>query len=163
MRDNRRDSLTTTVDTIEGARYFLTFYARNDGNGGDTDELRVRWNDAWATTILPGDEWQQYSLFLEADSSQTQLDFLEVGDGDGAGPYIDGVQLHVHNGNSSEAFELSLAAQASSQTYTPGIGAVAIGTGIGLQGEAIQSVTATLSGNADGNQELISFNPSSIP
>ena len=64
VRDNRRDSLHTTVDTIEGARYFLTFYARNDGNGGDTDELRVRWNDNWATTILPGDEWQQYSLFL---------------------------------------------------------------------------------------------------
>ena len=85
VRDNRRDSLTTTVDTTNGARYFLTFYARNDGIGGDTDELRVRWNDAWATTILPGDEWQQYSIFVEADSNQTQLDFLEVGDGDGDG------------------------------------------------------------------------------
>ena len=161
VRDNRRDSLTTFVDTIEGARYFLTFYARNDGGGGDTDELRVRWNDEWATTILPGDEWQQYGLFVDAEGSQTQLDFLEVGDGDGAGPLIDGIQLHVHNG--SENFDLSLASEASLATYTPGIGAIPIGTGIGLQGSVIQSVTATLSGNVDGNQEVISVSTVNIP
>ena len=160
VRDNRRDSLTANVDTTEGFRYFLTFYARNDGNGGDTDELRVRWNNEWATTILPGDEWQQYSLFVTADASTTQLDFLEVGDGDGSGPQIDGIQLHVHNG--AQAFELNLANEAVEQTYTPGIGAIPVGGGIDLQGEVIQSVTATLSGNVDGVQELIAFSSASV-
>lgn len=161
VRDNRRDSLTANVDTTEGVRYFLTFYARNDGNGGDTDELRVRWNNEWATTIQPSDEWQRYSLFLRADTTgTTQLDFLEVGDGDGDGPHIDGIQLHVHNG--AQAFELSLANESDEQTYTPGIGAQPIGADINLQGEVIQSVTATLSGNIDGAQELIAFSSANV-
>jgi len=95
---------------------------------------------------------------LNADSDRTQIDFLEVGDGDGSGPQIDGIQLHVHNG-ASESFALSLPGQASSQTYTPGIGAVGVGSEIGLQGQAIQSATVTLSGNVDGSQELLAFEP----
>lgn len=156
VRNNRRDSLSAQIDTNPGERYFLTFYARNDGDGGDTDELRVRWNNEWATTILPGNEWQQYSLLVSAgEGDTTLLDFLEVGDGDGEGPQIDGVQLHVHNG--AQAFELSLANGSDEQTYTPGIGSQPLGADVNLEGALIQSVTVTLSGDVDGVQELIAF------
>ena len=61
-----------------------------------------------------------------------------------------------------QAFELSLADESTEQTYTPGIGAIPIGGDIDLQGEVIQSVTATLNGNIDGVQELIAFSSANV-
>ncbi len=95
--DSHRDVVWQDFDTVAGASYYLTFDMRVDGElGFKADEIRVQWNNEWASTMYAGAEWQNYGLLLQADSEQSRLMFLEPGDGnngDGSGPWIDNVRL----------------------------------------------------------------------
>lgn len=92
-----RDVIWHDFDTVDGATYYVTFDMRVDGDMDyKADEVRVQWNNEWASTMYAGSDWQNYGLMLEADSAQSRLMFLEPGDGnrgDGSGPWIDNVQL----------------------------------------------------------------------
>ena len=94
---SHRDVIWQDFDTVAGASYYLTFDMRVDGElGFKADEIRVQWNNEWASTMYAGAEWQNYGLLLQADSEQSRLMFLEPGDGnngDGSGPWIDNVRL----------------------------------------------------------------------
>ncbi len=93
----QRDVVFQDFDTVVGATYYVSFDLKVDGpQDNNTDELRVRWNNQWATTLHGSTEWQTYGIMLEADSDISRLTFLEPGDGnngDGSGPLIDSVQL----------------------------------------------------------------------
>ncbi len=93
----QRDIIFQDLTTVAGASYYVQFDVRSDGSqDNNSDELRVRWNDQWATTIHPDADWQSHTIMVNADSVSTQLVFLEPGDGDngeGSGPWIDNVQL----------------------------------------------------------------------
>ena len=91
-----RDVVFTDVDTVAGETYYVTFDLRTNGDQvASPDELRVRWNDAWATTILGTSEWTNHALVLTATSDLTQLAFLEPGEttGNGSGPLIDNIRI----------------------------------------------------------------------
>ena len=83
-----RDAVFQELATAEEGLYFLNFFAR----GEQGSELRVRWNDAWATTLAPTQHWQSYGILLEADSVATQLGFVE-GSAGNPSIWIDQVQL----------------------------------------------------------------------
>jgi cyclophilin family peptidyl-prolyl cis-trans isomerase len=95
--DTQRDIVFQDVATVAGATYYVKFDVRSDGAQDDnSDELRVRWNNQWATTINPDADWQSHTIMVNADSDLTRLTFLEPGDGnngEGSGPWIDNVQL----------------------------------------------------------------------
>jgi cyclophilin family peptidyl-prolyl cis-trans isomerase len=95
--DSHRDVIWHDFETVAGATYYVTLDMRADGElSYKADEIRVQWNNDWASTMYAGSNWQNYGLMLKADSSQSRLMFLEPGDGnhgDGSGPWIDNVQL----------------------------------------------------------------------
>ena len=84
--------IATTPDTT----YYVTFDYRVDpDSSADPDELRIRWNNAWAATFTGTGEWQSVGILLDADADTTRLTFREAGGdtGDGASPQIDNVQI----------------------------------------------------------------------
>lgn len=168
VTDSNRDIVFRNIDTVAGSSYYVTFDLRVDGDvSAESDELRVRWNDAWASTILADSQWQNYGLMLTADSAETNLAFLEPTLGDGSGPLIDNVRVFsilqndiVLDANGSEAGTTGAA------TYNPGAGSQNIGGQITLEhpsGDRISSATITLNGVVDGNNELIAINVANIP
>lgn len=90
------DQVVQDISTVNGATYYVAFDLRSDSTvNSDADELRVRWNDEWAATFIPTDQWQSYGILLDAGSDLTQLIFREAGEdtGDGASPQIDNVRV----------------------------------------------------------------------
>ena len=90
------DNVFQDIATTPGDTYYVTFDYRVDpDSSADPDQLRVRWNDAWAATFEGTSEWQSVGILLDADSDSTRLNFRERGGtpGDGAGPQIDNVQI----------------------------------------------------------------------
>jgi len=90
------DQVFQDIATEAGRSYYVTFDYRVDPNSSaDPDQLRVRWNNAWAATFVGTSEWQSVGILLDADSDTTRLTFREAGEdtGDGAGPQIDNVQI----------------------------------------------------------------------
>ena len=97
---------------------------KTDGDQSvSADELRVRWNGAWATTVFGTNTWETYAVMVTADSDTTRLTFLEPGEstGDGSGPQIDDIQVFVigdqtlsldFDESTSATMELSLIRQA---------------------------------------------------
>lgn len=92
------DQVFQDIATEADSTYFVTFDYRTDPNSSaDPDQLRVRWNNAWAATFVGTSEWQSVGILLDADSDTTRLTFREAGEdtGDGAGPQIDNVQIFL--------------------------------------------------------------------
>jgi cyclophilin family peptidyl-prolyl cis-trans isomerase len=93
-----RDIVFQDLTTVAGATYYVMFDLKADGpQDNNSDELRVQWNEAWASTIYSTTNWQTYGLAVESDSSMTRLTFLEPGDGnhgEGSGVLIDNVRLY---------------------------------------------------------------------
>lgn len=167
---SQRDIVYRDLETTAGATYIVTFDLRLDGDESlSSDQLRVRWNEAWATTIHGTDQWESYGLFLTADSAETRLMFLEPGEntGEGSGPLIDNVQIFSmpHNDllvdlNGSEAGVDGTA------TFVPGAGSQAIAQELSLEygsGTELTSATVTLGDVVDGASEILAVVPSSIP
>ena len=97
---NLIDQVFQDIDTTPGETYYVTFDYRTDpDSSSDPDQLRVRWNDAWAATFIGTSEWQSVGILLDADSDLTRLTFREAGEdtGDGAGVHIDDVQIFTVN------------------------------------------------------------------
>lgn len=91
------DQVFQDLETVAGATYFVTFDARVDpASDLSADQLRVRFGGEHAATVIANDQWQTYSVLVEASSSISRLNFREAGEdpGDGAGPQIDNVQLY---------------------------------------------------------------------
>jgi cyclophilin family peptidyl-prolyl cis-trans isomerase len=86
--DNFRDAVFQDFATEAGATYYVRFFARSEHG----EQLRVRWNDQWATSLRPGDQWQSYGILVQADSASSQLMFLE-GDQQSQNILIDTVSL----------------------------------------------------------------------
>ena len=90
------DQVFQDIETTPGQTYYVTFDYRTDpDSSADPDQLRVRWNDAWAATFVGTSEWQSVGILLDADSDLTRLTFREAGEdsGDGAGVHIDDLQI----------------------------------------------------------------------
>ena len=90
------DQVFQDIDTEAGRTYYVTFDYRTDPDStADPDQLRVRWNNAWAATFVGTSQWQSVGILLDADSDLTRLNFREAGadTGDGAGPQIDNLQI----------------------------------------------------------------------
>ena len=90
------DQVFQDIETTAGRTYYVTFDYRVDPDStAEPDQLRVRWNNAWAATFVGTSEWQSVGILLDADSDLTRLNFREAGEdpGDGAGVHIDAVQI----------------------------------------------------------------------
>ena len=90
------DQVFQDLETVAGETYFVTFDARVDPTSTlSPDQLRVRFDNQYAATVIANDQWQTYGVLVEASSSSSRLNFREAGEdpGDGAGPQIDNVQL----------------------------------------------------------------------
>jgi hypothetical protein len=165
-RDISYQDLTTEV----GASYYVTFSMKTDGDQSvSSDELRVRWNGAWATTVFGTDTWETYAFMITADSATTRLTFLEPGEstGDGSGPLIDDVQMFVLGDQTlSLDFDESSSGNDGAFTYLPGVGSQAISVGVVIEhsgGGDLTSAVVTLNGAVDGGSELLAVPASSVP
>ncbi len=90
------DQVFQDLETVAGETYLVTFDARVDpASTLSPDQLRVRFDNQYAATVIANDQWQTYSVLVEASSSTSRLNFREAGEdpGDGASPQIDNVQL----------------------------------------------------------------------
>lgn len=157
-----RDVVATNIETSAGERYYVTFAAKNDGDAGDNDEMRVRWNGQWGTTIHADSDWQDYGFIFTADSDETELVFLEASVGDGDGPHLDNVRIYKLDSVSELVVDADVDAEGLTavRSYASGIGAIPIGDRIGLSDADVQSVTLQLNGNVDGNSELLALGSS---
>ncbi|MEL7497007.1 MAG: FKBP-type peptidyl-prolyl cis-trans isomerase [Planctomycetota bacterium] len=166
--ESTRDIIFRELDTTAGASYYITFDMRVDGDTSvDDDEMRVRWNDAWAATLHGDSDWQNYGIMVTADSDTTMLSFLEPGVGDGSGPLIDNVQIFnvLQNDINLDANGIE-AGTTGAATFFPGAGSQNIGSEISLthpSNDRITSATITLNGVVDGNNELIAVAEGLIP
>jgi cyclophilin family peptidyl-prolyl cis-trans isomerase len=94
------DQVFQDLDTVAGETYFVTFDARVDpASALPADQLRVRFDNQHAAAVIANDQWQTYSIVVEATSSTSRLNLREAGEdpGDGASPQIDNVQLFQVN------------------------------------------------------------------
>ncbi|MDE0934340.1 MAG: FKBP-type peptidyl-prolyl cis-trans isomerase [Mariniblastus sp.] len=165
-RDIAYQDLTTEV----GASYYVTFSMKTDGDQSvSSDELRVRWNGEWATTVFGTDTWETYAVMLTADSDTTRLTFLEPGEstGDGSGPLIDDIQVFVVGDQTlSLDFDESTSGSDGAFTYSPGTGSRVISSDVVINhaGDGgLTSAVVTLNGAVDGSSELLAVLASSVP
>ena len=88
------DRVFQDLNTEAGSTYFVMFDLRGDASEVPaSNELRVRWDNAWAGTFIGGDQWQSVGLLLNATTNTTRLVLRETGDGAGSGPLIDNVRI----------------------------------------------------------------------
>lgn len=124
--DSLIDQVFQDIETTPGQTYYVTFDYRTDpDSSADPDQLRVRWNDAWAATFVGTSEWQSVGILLDADSDLTRLTFREAGEdtGDGAGVHIDDLQIFsIDQVVNDLAIDLNGTAEGSeiSQNFTEG-------------------------------------------
>lgn len=160
--DSTKDAAHIELDTTAGVSYYLTFDMKIDlrQDGNNDDELRVRWNDAWAGTFHGDTDWQTFGLMVTADSSQTGLTFLEPSTGDGSGPLIDNVRLYTIQQN-----DISIVASGDA-THFPGAGSQPIAHNLSLthpSADRITSVLITLGDVENGNSEVLAITNSTLP
>ena len=94
------DRVFQDLATEAGETYIVTFDLRADPTSTSApDQLRVRFDNQFAASIVPNDQWQTYSVVVDASSDTSRLTFREPGDapGEGASPQIDNVQLFQIN------------------------------------------------------------------
>ena len=168
--ETHRDIAYHDLATEAGASYYVTFSMKTDGDQSvSSDELRVRWNGEWATTVFGTDTWETYALMVTADSDTTRLTFLEPGEstGDGSGPLIDDVQMFVLGEQAlSLDFDGSTSGNDGTATYLPGVGSQEISPDVVINhaGDGdLTSAVITLNGAVDGSNELLSVVASSVP
>jgi hypothetical protein len=155
--DTRVDRLYRHIQTEVGGTYFLSFDLRaSDGTSDQSQELRVRWNDAWAGTFRGDKDWQSFGMVLTADSDLTRLVLREppFGDhlaGDGSGPFLDNVRLvKVENG-----FGVNFGSE-TEFAFDEGASVQAVALGLELMAPAtLQSAKVELGPTADRNFETL--------
>jgi len=94
------DQVFQNLSTEAGETYLVTFDVRVDPTSSlPADELRVRFDNQYATTVVGNDQWQSHSILVEASSSSSRLTFREPGEdpGGGASPQIDNIQIFQVN------------------------------------------------------------------
>lgn len=166
---SQRDIVYRRLETTPGATYYLTFDARFDGDQSlSSDQLRIRWNDSWAGTIIGTADWETYGLVLTATDAESLLMFLEPGEnlGEGSGPLIDNVQMYTIP---QPSLQVDLNGDDSgvdgATVFIPGAGAQAVAQDIALtnSNSELSSATVTLDGVVDGSREIIAIVNSTIP
>ena len=168
--ETHRDIAYQDLTTEAGASYYVTFSMKTDGDQSvSSDELRVRWNGSWATTVFGTDTWETYGVMVTADSDTTRLTFLEPGEstGDGSGPLVDDVQMFVLGDQTlSLDFDESTSGNDGAFTYSPGTGSRVIASDVVINhaGDGdLTSAVVTLNGVVDGSSELLAVLDSSVP
>ncbi|MCP4773466.1 MAG: DUF642 domain-containing protein [Planctomycetaceae bacterium] len=168
--ETHRDIAYQDLTTEAGASYYVTFSMKTDGDQSvSSDELRVRWNGSWATTVFGTDTWETYGVMVTADSDTTRLTFLEPGEstGDGSGPLVDDIQMFVLGDQTlSLDFDESTSGNDGAFTYSPGTGSRVIASDVVIThaGDGdLTSAVVTLNGVVDGSSELLAVLDSSVP
>ncbi|MDB2318662.1 FKBP-type peptidyl-prolyl cis-trans isomerase [bacterium] len=168
--ETHRDIAYQDLTTEAGASYYVTFSMKTDGDQSvSSDELRVRWNGSWATTVFGTDTWETYGVMVTADSDTTRLTFLEPGEstGDGSGPLVDDIQMFVLGDQTlSLDFDESTSGDNGAFTYSPGTGSRVIASDVVINhaGDGdLTSAVVTLNGAVDGSSELLAVLDSSVP
>lgn len=168
--ETHRDIAYQDLTTEAGASYYVTFSMKTDGDQSvSSDELRVRWNGSWATTVFGTDTWETYGVMVTADSDTTRLTFLEPGEstGDGSGPLVDDIQMFVLGDQTlSLDFDESTSGDNGAFTYSPGTGSRVIASEVVINhaGDGdLTSAVVTLNGAVDGSSELLAVLDSSVP
>lgn len=98
------DQVFQDLGTIPGQTYLVTFDVRADpASSLPADQLRVRFDNQYAATVIGNDQWQSHSILVEASSFSSRLAFREPGEdpGGGASPQIDNIQLFQVNDRTS--------------------------------------------------------------
>ena len=103
------DRVFQDLATEAGSTYVVTFDLRADpASTASPDQLRVRFDNQFAASIVPNDQWQTYSVVVDASSDTSRLIFREAGTdtGSGASPQIDNVQLFQINSTTTPINDL---------------------------------------------------------
>ena len=171
------DMIYQNLQTTPGSTYFVSFDYRTDGPQGTDDitvrdEIRVQWQDVWASTISSEGDWRTVGLFLTADTDSSRLTFREPGDangGDGSGALIDNVQIFEIESVDSQIsldFDPTSTGTAGTAHYVPSVGAQPIVSSAAIQSATsgmITSATVTLGDATDGSSEKLAISPDTIP
>lgn len=165
------DQVFQDIDTEAGRTYYVTFQYRTDPNStAEADQLRVRWNDAWAATFVGTSEWQSVGILLDADSDLTRLNFREAGEdtGDGAGVQIDDVQIfEVDEIANDLAIDLegSGTGTAATSTFIENGAAVEVAADLVISrttGAGLSSATVALLGAAPQATEVLAVDADAV-
>lgn len=158
--DTHVDRLYRYIPTEAGATYVLSFDLKSsDGINDQSQEIRVRWNDAWAGTFRGDKDWQSFGITLRANSDLTRLVLREppIGDfnaGDGSGPMLDNVRLVKVDTTFAVDF-----GSATDFTFDEGDPAQPIASGLQIQAPAmIQGAQVVLSESDDREFESLAVN-----
>jgi cyclophilin family peptidyl-prolyl cis-trans isomerase len=117
------DRVFQDLTTEAGQSYIVTFDARVDPTSTSSpDQLRVRFDNQFAANIIGNDQWQSYSVLVEASSSSSRLTFREPGgdSGDGASPQIDNLRFFQINETTSPINDLVVDANGSADGLNAG-------------------------------------------
>ncbi len=162
------DRVFRDIETQAGSTYFITFDLMAEGDPNDvTNELRVRWNDAWAGTFQGGEDWQSYGIMVKAETSMTRLLLREAPDGGsdvgtGQGPIIDNLQvlmvdtigqdLKVDLNGEGDGYE-------GEANFTEADSAATLAADLNLghlTGQELSSATVRIGNMVDGAAEILS-------
>ena len=153
------DQVFQDIATEAGRSYYVTFDYRVDpDSSADPEQLRVRWNNAWAATFTGTSQWQSVGILLDADSDSTRLNFREAGGatGDGAGPQIDNIQIFSIDQDllvNDLAVDLNGTADGTSvtQTFVEGSNPILVAPDLTLSRESGEELTSALVGLQQGD------------
>ena len=92
---NAQDSISQTVDTVEGKVYNLSFDAKARRAGGGTDTIEVYWNGEKVGEVDPTSAiWETNSFQVVGTGGDDILEFREAGDeNDSLGAHLDNISL----------------------------------------------------------------------
>ena len=165
------DQVFQDIETTPGQTYYVTFDYRTDpDSSADPDQLRVRWNDAWAATFIGTSEWQSVGILLDADSDLTRLTFREAGEdsGDGAGVHIDDLQIFtVDQVVNDFAIDLSGTGDGTSvtQNFTEDADPVPVVPNLVIShdsGTSLSSATVSLLGEPAESTEVLALDADAV-
>lgn len=158
------DQVFQDIATTPDRTYYVTFDYRTDpDSSADPDQLRVRWNDAWAATFVGSSDWQSVGILLDADSDTTRLTFREAGEdtGDGAGVHIDNVQVFsIDQVVNDLVIDLNGTAEGTtiSQNFVEGSDAIPVAPSLLIgheSGERLSSASVALLGDSATSEESL--------
>lgn len=97
------DLIKQRYSAIAGETYVISFAAKLDptrDRGGISDQIRVRFGDAFAGTIRANNQWHRYHIVVKPSGVDNELVLREAGTksgqldtGDGKGPWIDDIRF----------------------------------------------------------------------
>ena len=97
------DLIKQTFSAISGETYLISFAAKLDPSrvrGGISDQIRVRFGDAFAGAVRANNQWHRYHIVVKASGVSNELVLREAGTkngqldtGDGKGPWIDDIRF----------------------------------------------------------------------